>query len=117
MMLDWGSPLVTFATAGLLSALAGIARQLSTTRRRKVCDVLVAGLYAGTFGLGVALLWYEKFRDTPNTLVGGCVLAALFGTFSANEVLNLLRMGLRFADTASAARGKEIGEKEGKGDD
>lgn len=103
VLIDWGSPWATFVLAALLSGLAGMARTLARRRRRGICDVFVGSLYSAVWGLGIALLWYDQFRSNTYTLLGGCILAALAGTLSAQEVLTWLRMGLKAIDVAATA--------------
>lgn len=103
MVIDWGSPWVTFVFASLLSGLAGMARQLARRRKRAACDICIGGLYSAVWGLGISMVWYEQFRTSPYSLLGGCILAALAGTLSAHEVLSWLRLGLKAIDVAAAA--------------
>lgn len=101
--IDWGSPWATFLLAALLSGIAGLARQLARRRRKSVCDIFVGSLYSAVWGLGIALVWYDQFRTHTYTLLGGCILAALAGTLTSQEVLTWLRMGLKAVDVAATA--------------
>jgi hypothetical protein len=78
------SPLRTFVAAFVLSFVSGLTAHL---REGKPCNpwsaclafAATAGLSSGFLGLGLALLWYQKFQDNVYFLIGVCVLAGLCG--------------------------------------
>lgn len=87
-------PYLLFATAFSVSAVGGLAALLRSGRPISRKSVATYTLNAGVVGLGISLVWYHRFRDELELLVGLCVVAGLAGMRSVDA---LLEVGRRFA--------------------
>ncbi len=88
-------PLLVFLSAFGVSAFAGLAAQLRFGKHVDWIAIASSMLNTGLTGLAIALLWYNKFRDSQNIygLIGICVLAGLAGMPATSFILQMLRKG------------------------
>ena len=84
-------PLILFAASFGLASCAGLAALLRSGRPPTALQVASAMLNGGLLGLGLALLWYERFRDNLYALVGMTVLAGMGGASFLDLALALAR--------------------------
>jgi len=85
------NPLLIFASSFGLASCAGLAALLRSGRPPTPLQVANAMLNSGLLGLGLALLWYERFRDNIYALVGMTVLAGMGGASFVDLALALVR--------------------------
>lgn len=83
--------LLVFVSSFGLASCAGLASLLRSERPLSPLKVASAMLNSGLLGLGLSLLWYERFRDNIYALVGATVLAGMGGAPFVELVLGLLR--------------------------
>lgn len=87
------SPITLFTTAFVISALAGVAALLRSTKELTVRMVVSAILNSGALGLGLALLLFTYFKENTWFLLGLCILAGLGGMTVLGFVLWLFKQG------------------------
>lgn len=80
--------LVVFIAAFSVSALAGLASLLRSSDPITVRKVVSHILNSGSLGLGVALLWYNKYIEDVFFLIGLCIFAGLTGVKGVETALN-----------------------------
>ncbi len=83
--------MLVFVSSFGLASCAGLASLLRSERSLSALKVASAMLNSGLLGLGLSLLWYERFRDNIYALVGATVLAGMGGAPFVEFVLGLLR--------------------------
>lgn len=82
-----------FITGFVVSALAGLAALLRSSEEMTKLKVCSAVLNSGLMGLGISLLWYNKFQENIPFLIGICVLAGLGGMTTLDFVVAAIRKG------------------------
>ncbi len=87
------SPLWVFISSFAVSSCAGLAALLRSGVKLSWLGIASALLNSGLLGLGIALLWYTRFRENIYFLIGVCLLAGLGGMTTVDFVLSVLRKG------------------------
>lgn len=86
-------PVWLFLAAFSVSAMAGVASLLRTSKELTIRVVLSAILNSGALGLCIALLLFTYFKDNTWFLLGLCMLAGLGGMTVLGFILYLVRKG------------------------
>lgn len=92
-MPDRLDPITLFLTAFGISALAGVAALLRTTKELSARTLISAGLNAGAIGMAIALVLFTYFKDNTWFLLGLCLLAGLGGMTCFGFILAILEKG------------------------
>lgn len=87
------SPMGVFAAAFAASATAGIAAYLRSNKIVTKLALFTAALNSGFLGLAIALIWFDKFKESPHFLVGICVITGLTGAAGLDFILTAIQKG------------------------
>jgi hypothetical protein len=86
-------PLTVFATAFVISSLAGMAALLRSTQELSVRTVLSVILNTGAMGLAISLVLFNYFEDNAYFLFGLCLLAGLGGLTAVGFLIQIFKQG------------------------
>lgn len=80
-----------FATAFAVSALGGLAALLRSKLALSRKNVASYTLNTGAAGLALSLLWFQTLKESPELLVGLCVVVGLSGIAGVEFVLDVAK--------------------------
>jgi len=105
-------PLYLFIIAFFISAMAGVAALLQTSKAITARLLIGALLNSGALGLGIALVLFTWCKDNTWFLLGLCLFAGLGGMTAFGFVIALIRQG----GVTLNIRVKDEGNKDGTSD-
>lgn len=79
LLAEGNAALRIFILAFLLSAFAGLAALMRTSKRIRAFTVIASMLNSGLMGLAVACLWYTNYQTNIYFLIGICILTGMGG--------------------------------------
>ena len=85
------APTQIFLYSSVFAALAGIAAMLRSEKKLTVVGIISSLMNSGLLGLGISLLWYNKFSENLYFLVGVCVMAGLGGMTTVDLALKIFQ--------------------------
>jgi hypothetical protein len=85
--------LYIFLAAFIVSGLSGLAALLRSKAPLDAIGIGSALLNSALLGLGVCLVWFPHFHESPGVLIGICLLMGLGGTPMLEYVLKLMARG------------------------
>ncbi len=86
-------PLTLFLAAFFISAMAGVAALLRSSKELTWRAICSAALNSGALGTAMALVLFAWFKDNTWFLLGLCMLAGLGGMTLVGFILKVLEQG------------------------